>query len=178
MGLEAPEVISRRLMHPAEGSVFEVKGRLPIALTVDELRLPEAEKPLSEAEIADWCQGREVHVVAATVGEDEHSVGLHEILDIKHGGIEKYGFRCHALGTSVGLERLLDEAEALGAGTVLISTIVTHGGVHERSMRALHELAVRRGLRDRLVLVAGGTLVTDELARACGMDAGFGRGAT
>ena len=27
-----------------------------------------------------------------------------------------------------------------------------------------------------LVLVAGGTQVTDELARRCGMDAGFGRG--
>jgi len=178
MGLEAPEVISRRVMHPAEGSVFEVKGRLDLALTVDELRLPEGEAPLPEAEIEDWCQGREIHVVAATVGEDEHSVGLHEILDIKHGGIEKYGFRCHTLGTSVALERLLDEAEAIGARAVLISTIVTHGGVHERNMGALHDLAVRRGLRDHLVLVAGGTQVTDELARACGMDAGFGRGAT
>jgi D-ornithine 4,5-aminomutase subunit beta len=178
LGLEAPQVISRRVMHPAEGSVFEVKGRLDVALKLDELRLPVAEEPLPEAEIEDWCQGREVHVVAATVGEDEHSVGLHEILDIKHGGIEKYGFRCHALGTSIALEGLLDEAEALGARAVLISTIVTHGGVHERNMRALHDLAIRRGLRDRLVLVAGGTMVTDELARACGMDAGFGRGAT
>jgi D-ornithine 4,5-aminomutase subunit beta len=178
MGLEAPEVISRRVMHPAEGSVFEVKGRLNVALNVHELRLPEAEELLPETEIEEWCHGREVHVVAATVGEDEHSVGLHEIIDIKHGGIEKYGFRCHSLGTSVALEKLLQEANAVGARAVLVSTIVTHGGVHERSMRALHDLAVRRGLRDRLVLVAGGTLVTDEMARGCGLDAGFGRGAT
>ena len=53
----------------------------------------------------------DIRVVAATVGEDEHSVGLHEILDIKHGGIEKYGFQCQDLGTSVSLERLLDVAE-------------------------------------------------------------------
>ena len=33
-------------------------------------------------------------------------------------------------------------------------------------------------MRPRVVLVAGGTQVTDELARACGMDAGFGRGTT
>jgi D-ornithine 4,5-aminomutase subunit beta len=178
MGLAAPEVISRRVMHPTEGSVFEIKAKLDVALTPEELRLPEAEEPLPEIEIAAWCEGREVHVVAGTVGEDEHSVGLHEILDIKHGGIEKYGFRCHTLGTSVGLDKLLDEAERLGARAVLISTIVTHGGVHERNMRSLHDLAVRRGLRKRLVLVAGGTLVTDELARACGLDAGFGRGAT
>ncbi|MHC4446290.1 MAG: D-ornithine 4,5-aminomutase subunit OraE [Planctomycetota bacterium] len=178
MGLVAPEVISRRVMHPAEGSVFEVKGRLDVALKLDELALPTAEEPLPEAKIEAWVRGREVHVVAATVGEDEHSVGLHEILDIKHGGIEKYGFRCHDLGTSAALEGLLDEAEVAGARAVLISTIVTHGGVHERNMRALHDLAVRRGLRDRLVLIAGGTMVTDELARACGMDAGFGRGTT
>jgi D-ornithine 4,5-aminomutase subunit beta len=178
MGLEAPEVISRRVMHPAEGSVFEVKGRLDIALQTDQLTLPAAEAPLPEAEIEDWVRGREIHVVAATVGEDEHSVGLHEILDIKHGGIEKYGFHCHDLGTSAMIEDLLDEAVAVGACAVLISTIVTHGGVHERNMQALHELAIRRKLRDRLVLVAGGTMVTDELARACGMDAGFGRGTT
>ncbi len=30
-----------------------------------------------------------------TVGEDEHSVGLREIIDIKHGGIEKYGIQVH-----------------------------------------------------------------------------------
>ncbi len=178
MGLEAPEIISRRIMHPAEGSVFEIKARIDVALNIEELQLREPVELLPDSEIEDWCLGREIHVVAATIGEDEHSVGLHEILDIKHGGIEKYGFRCRALGTSVAPGELLDEAEALGARVVLISTIITHGRVHERNMRAVHDLAVRRGVRDRLVLVAGGTSVTDELARACGMDAGFGRGAT
>ena len=32
------------------------------------------------------------------------------------------------------------------------------------------------GQESDLVIVAGGTQVTDELARECGMDAGFGRG--
>jgi len=178
MGLQNPEVISCRLMHPAEGSVFEVKGVLDVALRVDELMLPAYEKALPDAEIEAWVRPREIHVVAATVGEDEHSVGLHEILDIKHGGIEKYGFRCHDLGTSVPLERLLDFVEETGASAVLISTIITHGDVHKRNMQRLHELACARGLRDRLVLIVGGTQVTDELARECGMDAGFGRGTT
>ena len=61
---------------------------------------------------------------------------------------------------------------------MLISTIVTHGDVHKRNMERLDELARARGLRDRLVLIAGGTQVTDELARECSMDAGFGRGTT
>jgi D-ornithine 4,5-aminomutase subunit beta len=40
----------------------------------------------------------------------------------------------------------------------------------------LHELARQRGLREQLLLIAGGTQITDALARECGMDAGFGRG--
>jgi D-ornithine 4,5-aminomutase subunit beta len=178
MGLQQPEVISRRVMHPAEGSVFEIKGVLDMAIRIADLTLEEREQPLPEKEIEAWVRPRRIGVVAATVGEDEHSVGLHEILDIKHGGIEKYGFVCRDLGTSVSAERLLDAAAESCAAIVLISTIVTHGGVHERNMRRIDELARQRGVRDQLVLVAGGTVITDELARACGMDAGFGRGTT
>ncbi len=178
MRLEDPEVISRRVMHPAEGCLFEIKGVLDVAVRIVDLQLPAHEAPLAEQEIEAWVRARNIHVVAGTVGEDEHSVGMHEILDIKHGGIEKYGFHCHDLGTSVDLERLLDMAEQTNSRAVLISTIVTHGDVHEKNMRQLHALAQARGLREQLVLVAGGTQVTDELARECGMDAGFGRGTT
>ena len=61
---------------------------------------------------------------------------------------------------------------------VLISTIVTHADVHKQQMRQLDELVKVRGLREQLVLIAGGTQVTDKLARECGMDAGFGHGTT
>jgi D-ornithine 4,5-aminomutase subunit beta len=178
MGLKNPEVISRRLLHPAEGSVFEVKGVLDVAIKIDELPVTEREEPLSDVEIEAWVRPRDIHVAAATVGEDEHSVGIREILDLKHGGIEKYGFHCHFLGTSVRPERILDVAAQTGARAVLISTIVTHADVHKQHMRRLHELAQQHGLRQRLVLIAGGTQVTADLARACGMDAGFGRGTT
>jgi D-ornithine 4,5-aminomutase subunit beta len=178
MGLNEPEVISRRVMHPAEGSVFEIKGVLDVAIKKDELPQPSGIEPLSEEEIEIWVRPRDIHVVAATVGEDEHSVGLHEILDIKHGGIEKYGFHCHDLGTSVSIERLVDMAEKLNAQAVLISTIVTHADVHKRHMQQLDELVKARGLRRQLVLVAGGTNVTDKMAREHGMDAGFGHGTT
>jgi D-ornithine 4,5-aminomutase subunit beta len=178
MGLRDPEVIASRVMHPAEGSVFEVKGVLDVAVRSSDLTIPEQEPRLPHAEIEAFVRPRDLHVVAATVGEDEHSVGLQEILDIKHGGIERYGFRCHYLGTSVSLESLLDAADRHGARVVLLSTIVTHRDVHRRQMQRLHELAVARGVRERLLLVAGGTQVTDALARECGMDAGFGRGTT
>ena len=51
-----------------------------------------------------------ITIVAGTVGEDEHSVGLREIIDIKHGGIEKYGIHCIYLGTSVPITKLVDAA--------------------------------------------------------------------
>ena len=46
----------------------------------------------------------------------------------------------------------------------------------DASIEQIDRLARERGLRDRLLLVAGGTQVTDAIARECGMDAGFGRG--
>jgi D-ornithine 4,5-aminomutase subunit beta len=178
MGLREPEVIHARVLHPAEGSVFEVRGTLDETLRVGELVVPEREEPLSHAAIEAWVRPRNLHVVAATVGEDEHSVGLQEILDIKHGGIERYGFRTHYLGTSVDLENLLDAAAEHDACAVLVSTIVTHHDVHRERMSELAERAEARGVRDRLLLVAGGTQVSDALAHECGMDAGFGRGTT
>jgi D-ornithine 4,5-aminomutase subunit beta len=178
MGLQNPQVINRRIMHPAEGCVFEIKGRLDVAINSKDLAVEAMITPLSDDEIETFVRPRNIHVVAATVGEDEHSVGLHEILDIKHGGIEKYGFNCHNLGTSVTVERILDAATQFNAVVILISTIVTHADIHKQHMRHLHELTIRRGLRDQIILVAGGTQVTDKLARQCGMDAGFGRGTT
>jgi D-ornithine 4,5-aminomutase subunit beta len=177
MGLKKAQVISQRVLHPAEGTVFEIKGILDVAINVDDIPLSARTEPLADAEIEAWARPRNLQVIAATVGEDEHSVGIREILDIKHGGIEKYGFHCHFIGTSMALERVLDEALQLGADVVLISTIVTHADVHKKHMRYLDELARRRGVRGRLILIAGGTQITDELARECGMDAGFGRGA-
>ncbi|MGE5219748.1 MAG: OAM dimerization domain-containing protein, partial [Chloroflexota bacterium] len=176
MSLKNPQIISRRLLHPAEGSVFEIKGVLDVAIDIDEIPLSARTEPLADVEIEGWARPRAIHVIAATVGEDEHSVGIREILDIKHGGIEKYGFHCHFLGTSVSPERLLDEALQASAPVVLISTIVTHADVHRQHMQRLDELARQRGVRERLILIAGGTQITDEIARACGMDAGFGRG--
>ncbi len=176
MGLKNVEVISRRLMHPSEGCLFEVKGMLDYAVKKDELVLPKVEEQMPDEEIDEYIRNKNIHVVSATVGEDEHSVGMREIIDIKHGGIEKYGFHCHYLGTSVPISKVLDAAQETNAQAVLISTIISHNDVHRTNMQRLHDLAVERGIRDKLLLIAGGTQVTDEIAKECGMDAGFGRG--
>ncbi|WP_347560218.1 cobalamin-dependent protein [Clostridium sp. JN-9] len=123
-----------------------------------------------------YVKSNPVKVVAATLGEDEHSVGLREIIDIKHGGIEKYGFQCIYLGTSCPVEKLIDAAIESKADAILASTIISHNDIHIKNMKRLNDLCIEKGVRDKLILVCGGTQVTDEIAKASGMDAGFGRG--
>ena len=115
-------------------------------------------------------------VVAATVGEDEHSVGLREVIDIKHGGIEKWGIEVEYLGTSVPVEKLVDAAIEMKADCILASTIISHDDIHYKNMKKLHDYAIEKGIRDKIVICAGGTQVTPEIARKNGMDEGFGRG--
>ena len=176
MNLADCEVIHKHVMHPAEGTLVELRGRLDVAVDPADLVIPEPPEPLSDEEIREFVAERAPRVVAATVGEDEHTVGMREILDIKHGGLEKWGFDHVYLGTSVPIGKVMDEAIAQEASVVLVSTIITHAEIHRKNMEKLAALARERGVRDRLLLIAGGTQVTDELACGWGMDAGFGRG--
>ena len=43
-------------------------------------------------------------------------------------------------------------------------------------MKRLADTCIEKGLRERLILVGGGTQVNHDLAVEAGMDAGFGRG--
>ena len=176
MNLQNCEVIHKQVMHPAEGTLIELKGRLDVLVDPATLVIPEVQAPLSDDELRAFVAEHPLKVVAATVGNDEHSVGLFEILDIKHGGIETWGIEHVYLGTSVPVEKVLDAALEHAAQAVLISTIITHNEIHRLNMEKLADLAVEKGVRDRLLLISGGTQVTDELAREWGMDAGFGRG--
>ncbi|MHB1341276.1 MAG: D-ornithine 4,5-aminomutase subunit OraE [Coriobacteriia bacterium] len=175
MNLKDCEVIHKRVMHPAEGTHLELKGRLDVAIDPATLVIPEPPEVLTDEEIRDFVHERNIRVVAATVGSDEHSVGMREIIDIKHGGLEKWGFGVTYLGTSVPIDKVLDAAIEHAASAVLISTIITHGEVHREMMEKLADLASEKGVRDKVLLISGGTQVTDELARSWGMDAGFGR---
>ncbi len=176
MGLENPEVIHKQTMHPAEGTVMEIKGQVQFDIDSSTLKIPEKEELLDENEITQYVKENPMQVVAATVGEDEHSVGMREIIDIKHGGIEGFGIKVNYLGTSVTIQKVVDAAVETNAQAILISTIITHGDIHRINMKKLHDLCVERGVRDKVILVAGGTQVTNDIATESGMDAGFGRG--
>ncbi|NMB26651.1 MAG: LuxR family transcriptional regulator, partial [Tissierellia bacterium] len=176
LGLEDVEVIHKEIMQKAEGTRIELKGRVAFTIDIDDLVIPPKPEVLTEDEIRKDIEENPMKVVAATVGEDEHSVGLREIIDIKHGGIEKYGIEIHYLGTSVPVEKLVDSAIEIDADAVLASTIISHDDIHYKNMKKIHELCIEKGIRDNIILAAGGTQVSNELAVENGMDAGFGRG--
>lgn len=176
MGLEEPEVISREVMQEAEGTRIELKGKVPFDIDVSQLTIPEPPKVLTDDEIRKDIEDYPLKIVAGTVGEDEHSVGLREIIDIKHGGIEKFGIEVEYLGTSVPVEKLVDAAVELKAEVILASTIISHDNIHYKNMKRIHDLAVEKGIRGQVIICAGGTQVISEEASKTGIDAGFGRG--
>jgi D-ornithine 4,5-aminomutase subunit beta len=176
MGLDDPQVINMMVLHPAEGCFLEVKGKVTFDIDRDTLKIPPKVELLPEEELREAVKQVGLKVVAGTVGEDEHSVGMREILDIKHGGIEKYGVKYHYLGTSVSVSKLIDAAIETGAHAILISTIISHNDIHRTQMKKLAELSQEKGIRDRVILIAGGTQVTPDMAAETGLDATFGRG--
>ena len=175
MNLKDVEVIHIEQMHPVEGTRVQLKGVLDMDLDLNNLVIPPEPEVMSDDEIRNEFDQYPVKIVAGTVGQDEHSVGLREVIDIKHGGIEKYGCEVEYLGTSVPIEKLVDAAIELDADVILASTIISHDDVHYKNMKRIHEYAVEKGVRDRFIICAGGTQVTPEIARKNGMDEGFGR---
>ncbi|MCM1990824.1 D-ornithine 4,5-aminomutase subunit OraE [Oceanirhabdus seepicola] len=176
MNLTDVEIIHKQVQQASEGTLVEIKGRVSFTVDKATLKVPEKVKVLDEMFMKDYIAEKPMKVVCATVGEDEHSVGLRETIDIKHGGIEKYGIKYEYLGTSCPIEKLVDAAIECEADVILASTIITHNDVHTKNMKKIHDLCVEKGVRDKLILACGGTQVTNEIAKANGMDAGFGRG--
>lgn len=176
LGLEDVEVIHKEIMQEAEGTRIELKGRVPFTIDTNNLVIPPKPEIMSDDDIRKEIDAHPMKIVAATVGEDEHSVGLREIIDIKHGGIEKFGIECHYLGTSVPVEKLVDAAIELNADAILASTIISHDDIHYKNMKRLNEYCIEKGVRNKIILAAGGTQVSNEIAVKSGVDAGFGRG--
>lgn len=175
MNLKEVEVIHIEKMHPSEGTRVQLKGVLDFEVDMRTITIPPEPEIMDDDEIRDEFDKYPLKIVAGTVGEDEHSVGLREVIDIKHGGIEKYGCEVEYLGTSVPIEKLVDAAIEINADVILASTIISHDDIHYKNMKRIHEYAVEKGVRDRFIICAGGTQVTPEIARQNGMDEGFGR---
>ncbi len=175
LGLENPEVTSKEVMQEAEGTRIEMKGRVNFDVDPSTLEIPPEPHHLDDKTLYDEFENHPMVVVCGTVGEDEHSVGLREIINIKHGGIEKWGIKVNYLGTSVPVEKLVDAAIELNANAILASTIISHDNIHYKNMKRINDLAVEKGIRDKVIIAAGGTQVIPDDAVKTGIDAGFGR---
>lgn len=175
LGLVEPVVISKEVMQEAEGTRIEMKGKVDFDVDPTALEIPPEPHHLDDATLYNEFENHPMVVVCGTVGEDEHSVGLREIINIKHGGIEKWGIKVNYLGTSVPVEKLVDAAVELNADAILASTIISHDNIHYKNMKRINDLAVEKGIRDRVIIAAGGTQVIPDDAVKTGIDAGFGR---
>jgi len=108
-------------------------------------------------------------------------VGFDAIMNMKgyagHYGLERYkGVRAYNLGSQVPNEEFIKKAIELKADALLVSQTVTQKDVHIENLTNLVELLEAEGLRDKIILIAGGARITNDLAKELGYDAGFGPG--
>ncbi|MCM0604736.1 MAG: cobalamin-dependent protein [Xanthomonadaceae bacterium] len=125
--------------------------------------------------------GRKLIILGACTGYDAHTVGIDAIMNMKgfagDYGLERYQWLdARNLGAQVLNEDLLDMAVKENADAILVSKVVTQHEIHIKDFKDLIERAKKRGLRDKLIFVAGGPRVTHPLSVECGFDAGFGVG--
>ena len=124
---------------------------------------------------------RKVVVVGASTGTDAHTVGIDAIMNMKgfagHYGLERYDMiEAHNLGSQVTNDEFIKKAKELKADVLLVSQTVTQKDVHIINLTELVELLEAENMRDKVVLICGGSRITNELAKEIGFDAGFGSG--
>ena len=186
MGLEQPRVYHARDL--GEGySYFIVYGRFPQALDFTAIHVPKIEaERMDFYQINDFIRdriGRPITILGACTGTDAHSVGIDAIMNMKgyagEYGLERYPMiHAHNLGMQVANEDLVAQAIELDADALLVSQVVTQKDVHIHNLSELVDILEAEGLRESLILVAGGPRITHKIALELGYDAGFGRGTT
>lgn len=184
MNLENPQIAYMKDMGGGY-TFFVVYARALEGVDLSTIHVPEAKVPAWSMEqinqIARERLGRRITVVGACTGTDAHTVGLDAILNMKgfHGdyGLERYSeFRVFNLGSQVPNEVLVAKAQEVQADAILVSQVVTQKNVHLHNLTQLVDLLEAEGMRERVILIAGGPRITHELAVELGYDAGFGPG--
>lgn len=167
-------------------SMYVAYGKTEVGIDYDSIHIEEAtgEKVYSMNEACEVIKeklGRKVVIVGACTGFDAHTVGIDAIMNMKgynhHYGLERYTeVDAHNLGAQVPNDKLIDYAVKVNADAILVSQIVTQKDVHIQNMTEFIELLQARGLRERFIVIAGGTRIGNKLAVELGYDGGFGKG--
>ena len=122
---------------------------------------------------------RQIIAVGATIGHDAHTVGIDAIMNMKgynmDYGLERYPeIKAYNLGAQVSCEELIKAAIKYKADVILASQTVTQKESHIGNFTELINQTDSAGIRENIVLLAGGAKITNELAIKLGYDAGFG----
>ncbi len=183
MGMLEPEIVAVESLGPGfsfyicYGSVVHTVD--PNLIEVEVLDITTHTKEEVEDLIEKELK-REVVFVGASTGTDAHTVGIDAIMNMKgyagHFGLERYkGIKAYNLGSQVPNETFIKKAIEVNADVLLVSQTVTQKEVHLKNMLELVEMLEAEGLRDKVILIAGGARITHELAKELGYDAGFGQ---
>lgn len=126
---------------------------------------------------------RKLIIVGATIGTDSHTVGLDSILNMKgfrgEKGLEAYKcFKVYNLGAQVSPPELVEKIKELQADAVLVSQTITQKNMHLKNLTELVDLLEAENLREKVILICGGSRIDHKLAKELGYDAGFGPGTT
>jgi len=164
---------------------FVVYGSVPFSIETADIKVKTIETPTySKEEIEILIEEklkRNIVFVGASTGTDAHTVGIDAIMNMKgyagHYGLERYKHvDAYNLGSQVQNEVFIKKAKEVKADVLLVSQTVTQKEVHLKNMIELVELLEAEGMRDKVILIAGGARITHELAKELGYDAGFGPG--
>lgn len=184
MGLQEPQVYHRKDL--GEGyTYFIVYGRFLETVDFSKLHVAKVESERMDFyEVNDFIEekiGRKITILGACTGTDAHSVGIDAIMNMKgysgEYGLERYPMiNAYNLGMQVLNEDLIAHAIEKDADALLVSQVVTQKDVHIKNLSELIDMLEAEGLRQELIVVAGGPRVSHELALELGFDAGFGPG--
>ncbi|MCS7243861.1 MAG: OAM dimerization domain-containing protein [Candidatus Calescibacterium sp.] len=126
---------------------------------------------------------RKMVILGATIGTDSHTVGLDSILNMKgfrgEKGLEAYKcFQVYNLGPQVMPSELVAKVKELNADAVLVSQTITQRNMHLKNLTELVDLLEAEDLRDKVILICGGSRIDHRVAKELGYDAGFGPNTT
>lgn len=184
MGMDEPAVV-----HAEDLGVgftyFTMYAKCTHTVDYSSIHVPKVESDVMDKYgVEDYIKeniGRDITIVGACTGTDAHTVGIDAIMNMKgfdgHYGLERYkGVETLNMGSQVPNEELLAKAIEMNADAIIVSQVVTQKDVHIPNLTNLIELIEAEGLRDKIVVCAGGPRVSHELAKELGYDAGFGPG--
>jgi beta-lysine 5,6-aminomutase beta subunit len=184
MGFNEASVVSQKDLGN-DFTFFVCYGKTGIGVDYESIKVVELELSYMDFDgVNEFIKekiGRKVNIVGACTGDDAHTVGIDAIMNMKgydhHFGLERYPeINAVNLGSQVKNEDLIEYAKQNKCDAILVSQVVTQRDSHIKNLTNFVELAEAEGIRDRIIIIAGGPRIDHKLALELGFDAGFGPG--